>query len=610
MVINATLAASDSPGSVNRGEKRRQNDSDGEGNGRKRRRVALACIACRVRKSRVSSFAAGCTAPEFMPSNVCLIFELISVTELAPDVGFVSGWGLNAPTKPQIHSLISSLAKSVFPKSFLYPFLLNTHLDTTGRTNPCAAFTSPRSAASPEDNALPPPGTVIVNVQHQESDQQTEAGETDGMAISLVAEKDHGYFGPSSNISLMRAIFGAMARLNHPSHTESQSLSNRIQVNDANTVNIARPYPQTTVGRDQPSRREFIGYNHLPPEAETERLIQSYFSSTGTFFPYIHAQSFMETHGNGISIFAVDDSISSRDPEGNSDIYIPWTRRECGTFNWLAFERSFSSLAPDRKRNENPNVVWVCRAGPKLKTLYKILGNIIGDLYGNNLRCDELSDVEMVTRIFQLQQELDEWHRSLPSELSLITSSLIAETPLEESPMQRLRIILTLRYLNTQLLLQRPPLSKLLQTASDQAQRQNPFDQVQEKLVEECAQSAEEIISIIHAILTTREQGRSLLGAWWFTIYYIFNAGLVIFGSLVPSSKAETNVDTSSKMWRGKQCLRDGNTAWSDMQEMALPGIDTSEVVDLEFLMKMPLMQSNDDFGNDIQLALFPTDIF
>jgi histone H3/H4 len=144
----------------------------------------------------------------------------------------------------------------------------------------------------------------------------------------------------------------------------------------------------------------------------------------------------------------------------------------------------------------------------------------MGDLYGHNLRCDELSDVEMVTRIFQLQHELNDWPRSLPSELSLITSSLIAENPLEESPMQRLRIILTLRYLNAQLLLQRPPLSKLLQTANDQAQRLNPVDQVQEKFVEECAQCAEEIISIIHAILAIKEQGRSLLGAWWFTIYY------------------------------------------------------------------------------------------
>jgi hypothetical protein len=94
----------------------------------------------------------------------------------------------------------------------------------------------------------------------------------------------------------MRVIFRAMARLNYSSHAETQSLSDRIQASDPNTVKIAKPNPPATVARDVAPRQEFIGYNYLPPEAETERLIQSYFSSTGTFFPYIHAQSFMETY--------------------------------------------------------------------------------------------------------------------------------------------------------------------------------------------------------------------------------------------------------------------------------------------------------------------------
>jgi hypothetical protein len=54
----------------------------------------------------------------------------------------------------------------------------------------------------------------------------------------------------------------------------------------------------------------------------------------------------------------------------------------------------------------------------------------------------------------------------------------------------------------------------------------------------------------------------------------------------------------------------DGNAAWPGSQGMALTEINSSEVVDLDFLMNMPLMQSIDDFGNDIQLALYPTDLF
>ncbi|CAL5873913.1 uncharacterized protein PFLUO_LOCUS8197 [Penicillium psychrofluorescens] len=47
-----------------------------------------------------------------------------------------------------------------------------------------------------------------------------------------------------------------------------------------------------------------------------------------------------------------------------------------------------------------------------------------------------------------------------------------------------------------------------------------------------CADSAMAIIDIVHQVVTEPSWKQSLLGAWWFSLYYTFNAALVIIGTV------------------------------------------------------------------------------
>lgn len=158
------------------------------------------------------------------------------------------------------------------------------------------------------------------------------------------------------------------------------------------------------------------------------------------------------------------------------------------------------------------------------RTLYKILGKIIGSLYGHNLGHCEYSTASTTGQIFKLQQELNGWCYMLPASLSLISRNGIPQVA-EENPdtadLQRCRIIITLRYLNTQLLLHRPLLTQALsQSPSDSPQHRRLSDQTGQNITQCCTGFAERIITLIHGVLTNKKLGKSFLGSWWFTIYY------------------------------------------------------------------------------------------
>jgi hypothetical protein len=151
--------------------------------------------------------------------------------------------------------------------------------------------------------------------------------------------------------------------------------------------------------------------------------------------------------------------------------------------------------------------------------------NILANLYGHNLGCDELLlDNSMLTMIFQLSQELEEWHESLPEVLSLRTAAEIAnlEDHLQDPVIERYRLILTLRYLNLQLLLFRPVLSRSLNINSndDNPRQIDPLGKIGRDFHFNCIKSAEDIVIIIHFVLTQPSLGKRLVGAWWFTLYY------------------------------------------------------------------------------------------
>ena len=164
-----------------------------------------------------------------------------------------------------------------------------------------------------------------------------------------------------------------------------------------------------------------------------------------------------------------------------------------------------------------------------LRQLYKILFHIIDSLYGQNLDCGESLDVaQMVGPLFSGEHQLMDWERLLPSNLKTISSQQIVLKSIEKLLQDddyivlRLRTILTLRYLNLCLLLHRPILTKFLDVGNSNINSPDLrlLQQVGSNSLKVCVQSSIEIISIVHAAVQKTDGSRSLLGAWWFALYY------------------------------------------------------------------------------------------
>ncbi|OAG40419.1 hypothetical protein AYO21_05319 [Fonsecaea monophora] len=174
-------------------------------------------------------------------------------------------------------------------------------------------------------------------------------------------------------------------------------------------------------------------------------------------------------------------------------------------------------------------------------SLYKVLCTIIDSLYGQNLACSfKAGAVETIALVYKIENQLSEWQRGLPSHMRLIATQDVlperlphVEGSAEEAWRQlRLRFILTLRYTNARILLHRPVLVKFLDGLSNPASHQDTslLQQVGTIHIQIAIKSAKEIICLVHNALQSAT-GRSkwgLLGAWWFSLYYTFNAALVL----------------------------------------------------------------------------------
>jgi hypothetical protein len=156
------------------------------------------------------------------------------------------------------------------------------------------------------------------------------------------------------------------------------------------------------------------------------------------------------------------------------------------------------------------------------RTLYKVQWRVIHSLYGQNLGCDQpLGEMETITEVFKLEQELSEWEHSLVQPLCFRTPATVLldqESALDE----RFRVILTLRYLNLQILLHRPFLSRCLylrSKSSTENQTVRSADHFAASSIDTCIRSSENMISIVHSIVSAKPS-LDLLGAWWFSLYY------------------------------------------------------------------------------------------
>ena len=180
---------------------------------------------------------------------------------------------------------------------------------------------------------------------------------------------------------------------------------------------------------------------------------------------------------------------------------------------------------------------------------------VISALYEQNLGCAQpLSDIQTATEVFKLEQELNLWRHCVAPPLCIRSHDTVnydSEAACEE----RFSVVLTLRYLNLQTLLHRPFVAKSLDVRTGRGKgtgSTTSAERLASGSIQTCIKSAEEVISIVHAIISAK-RAHDLLGAWWFSLYYgrpsrpsayqihtyvrviVFGASLTIFGTLLIS---------------------------------------------------------------------------
>ncbi|KAI5200553.1 hypothetical protein E4T39_05706 [Aureobasidium subglaciale] len=167
--------------------------------------------------------------------------------------------------------------------------------------------------------------------------------------------------------------------------------------------------------------------------------------------------------------------------------------------------------------------------------LCRISESVVKQLYDGNLGCNTIQPVaELVPNLFSLEQDLSQWSLNLHEEVSLIQSEDIAKLSESLNPSSiRFRVVLTLRYLNVELLLHRHFVVRSLGSQSADAQvRQSSrsLEHLSAGAIQSSVRAAQESISIVQKILARGPVGRRMLGAWWFTLFYaltIFSIALI-----------------------------------------------------------------------------------
>ncbi|KAI1505319.1 fungal-specific transcription factor domain-containing protein [Biscogniauxia marginata] len=183
--------------------------------------------------------------------------------------------------------------------------------------------------------------------------------------------------------------------------------------------------------------------------------------------------------------------------------------------------------------------------------LYQVLGSIITKMYGQNMDEEngELT-LETIREILSIEDKLRHWKNSLPESLLLRPWEDMETDPWtlrQRCPVYaRLSVVAQLRYLNIRILLHRPVLQYFLRRrlfhVADQVEGTDSLVEIIWKSsIAICQTSAIEIINIVHRL----SKSMDLLGARWFSIYYTFNAALIIYCCFLLEISRETRPSPS-----------------------------------------------------------------
>lgn len=182
--------------------------------------------------------------------------------------------------------------------------------------------------------------------------------------------------------------------------------------------------------------------------------------------------------------------------------------------------------------------------------------NVIDLLYEGNLGCEAPKNIfDIASHLLRIEHQLLEWQHRLPPTLPLVQPGELTGTPTAAvpSPLCRLRVILTLRYLNLRVLAHRPVLQIYLAELGAattgggppaQQRRRATLHQVGANSMRLCVQSAASIVEIVSHVVRSDGLTKQMLGAWWFSLYYsgFWASPFSCFGKVAGNNKMHNSV--------------------------------------------------------------------
>ncbi|KAF2856839.1 hypothetical protein T440DRAFT_484936 [Plenodomus tracheiphilus IPT5] len=592
----------------------------------KRNRITVACTSCRQRKSRCNGSRPICDACAEHGFD-CLYSNTGTLTKSSASEELVVKLESRVATVEEILAQLSSRVSRIEDKGE------DTAADIT---------TAPHVDSFADDT---------VRLQDP----------TDGIgSIVFTEEEDSGFFGPTSNIAFTHQVVRTTTGIMKHAASNGTPVSSDDTALKSHVVHMSHPASPVhnshlfvSNGKIRIGVEPFI----LPPEDTMMQLIDLYFSTAGTLFPYIDRNGFLRTYRQLVAtnilsvrrswlgllnmVFAVTTNAdNSPDPEitaqaraekanvfyhramvlsdrqiryGTSlevvqmlllaSMYSQGTERSIETWNthglavkaayqlgihspdalrqyppperemrkrvWFGcvvldrtlsmtmgrpvsipesfvkvglpqlIEDAYTSTSSDGEKREDPASVQFFAA---TIILYRLMSEVFDLLYGSNVGLGGATDVfDIASHLLQYEQKFVHWQHSLPASIPLISEEELTRPPADFGT-ANLRVVLTSRFLNLRILTHRPLLCKYLEiigSSQINIQQLAILHQVGANSVRICVQSANSIIQITRWALQHADAPRQLLGAWWFSLYYAFNAALVIYSALLIQHQAK-----------------------------------------------------------------------
>ncbi|KAK3332833.1 hypothetical protein B0T19DRAFT_457818 [Cercophora scortea] len=202
-----------------------------------------------------------------------------------------------------------------------------------------------------------------------------------------------------------------------------------------------------------------------------------------------------------------------------------------------------------------------------IMSITHIMGDVLDRIYDQNLGFrPPIPTSEALNHISQILWRLAQWQDNLPDYLKVISASdaSASETVPPTLETTRLRVLLSLRYFGARILVLRPAVIQFFdltppQPSSASSAAASGESNAQSRLLRssgavllaDMVRTCGDVLHISRNIILAalRESNQNLLGAWWFSCYYTFNAALALLGVLaikrMPAYTAELSTCSS-----------------------------------------------------------------